>query len=147
MNEFDHPNLDNELLNQEPPASATLNIADDDIGELAQQAKLNKERIKLFRYAVYGALGAFAILIILFVVVIWVYLCMVKSHSKEILSSNFWHIPLMVAIMATSILAITLKLSAHFGKSHTSNDNKNDVSTIPFWQELIDAIKALKSSN
>lgn len=148
VSNFGNPNIQLTPSEQAPPASATVDIANDDISELAQQAKLNQERIVLFNYAVGVGLIAFGILIAIFCLVIITYLHLVKSHPKEMLSSNFWHIPLMIAFMATSILFATLKLSAHFGETKLQDkqqtDNQSVVSSIPVWQELIDAIKSLK---
>lgn len=149
VSDFGNPNIQLTPSEQAPPASATVDIANDDISELAQQAKLNAERIKLFRWAVIGALVAFFTLLILLIIVVISYLCMIKSEKASlILSSNFWHIPLMIVFMATSILFATLKLSAHFGETKVQDEqqtnNQSLVSNIPVWQELIDAIKSLK---
>lgn len=145
MSDFGNPNIQLTPSEQAPPASATVEVINDDINELSQQAKLNTERIKLFKCAVVGALIAFFILLLLLIVVVANYLCMIKSEKAIlILSSNFWHIPLMIAIMATSILFATLKLSAHFGETKPQTDNQTFLSNFPFWQELVDAIKSLK---
>lgn len=145
VSNFGNPNIQLTPSEQAPPASATVDVANDDISELSQQARLNTERIKLFRWTVVGALIAFFILLLLLIVVVFNYLCMIKSEKANlILSSNFWHIPLMIAIMATSILFVTLKLSAHFGETKSQADNQTFLSNFPFWQELIDAIKSLK---
>lgn len=146
MSEIGNRNIQLSLSERAPPASATVNIANDDISELSQQAKLNQERIELFRYAVAGALLAFGTLVGIFCWIIVTYLRLVEQHPDKMLSSNFWHIPLMVAIMATSILAVTLKLSAHFGKNETPKNDMNLADSLPIWQELINAIKSLKSN-
>lgn len=151
MSKIGNHNIQLSPPEQAPPASATVNIANDDISELSQQAKLNQERITLFRYAVYGALFAFSILIVLLCCVIYEYISLLRSNQTAILSSNFWHIPLMIAVMATSILYATLKSSAHFGENKSQNDKQNTdslsvIGNLPIWQELIDTIKSLKSS-
>lgn len=138
---------------EESPSSELYNYdgANDEIGALAQQAKFNEERIKLFGLTVMGALIAFGVLIVLFVVVVVAYLCMVHSASAyKSVPDNFWHIPLMIAIMATSILYATLKSSAHFGENKSQDDKQNDdkssvIANLPIWQEIVDAIKSLKS--
>lgn len=148
VSDFGNPNIQLTPSEQAPPASATVDIANDNISELAQQAKLNQERIVLFNYAVGVGLIAFGILIAIFCLVIVKYLHLVELHPQEMLSSNFWHIPLMVGFMATSILFATLKLSAHFGETKLQDkqeaDNQSLINNIPAWQELIDAIKSLK---
>lgn len=148
VSDFGNPNIQLTPSEQAPPASATVDVVNDDISELAQQAKLNTERIKLFRWAVMGALGAFLCLLLLLTIVIHKYLDMLHSSAEKI-PSNFWHIPLMIVFMATSILFATLKLSAHFGETKLQDkqeaDNQSLISNIPAWQELIDAIKSLKS--
>lgn len=144
MSELDNKSIDTEPPETKPPAVATMNGAGDDISELSQRAKLNQERIVLFNYAVGVGLIAFGILIAIFCLVIITYLHLVKSHPKEMLSSNFWHIPLMIAVMASTILFTTLKLSADFGETKPQTDNQTFLSNFPFWQELVDAIKSLK---
>lgn len=124
MSKIGNHNIQLSPPEQAPPASATVNIANDDISELSQQAKLNQERITLFRYAVYGALFAFSILIVLLCCVIYEYISLLRSNQTAILSSNFWHIPLMIAVMATSILYATLNIPLILVKTNLKMTNK-----------------------
>lgn len=152
MSKFNDPNIRlDDLPTDEPPPSESYDGANDEISALSQQAKLNQERIKLFCWTVMGALIAFGVLILLFVFVVFMYVCMVHSMSEQkSIPDNFWHIPLMIAIMATSILYATLKSSAHFGENKSQNDKQNTdslsvIGNLPIWQEIVDAIKSLKS--
>lgn len=133
-----------------PPPQATVEASNDDISESARQLKLDTARIHLFRWAIYAALFGFAMLLVTLICVIKVYLCLLIDQPKEI-PNNFWHIPLLLAFMASTILSIILTLTAKFGdKNHKQEDSKDKASItiladhVPIkelLQKLIDKIK------
>lgn len=129
----------------EPPPQAQIEVSNDELVERQQQVKLIDKKIELFARVVWWALIAFASLVILLVVVICVYLRLLWKNIN--IPSNFWHIPLLLAVMASTILSITLTLSSRFGGNQTKHANtaseSSILATIPAWQEFVSTVKEL----
>lgn len=128
----------------EPPSQAQIEVSNDELVERQQRVKLIDKKIELFARVVWWALFAFALLVILLVVVICVYLYLLWKNIN--IPSNFWHIPLLLAVMASTILSITLTLSSRFGSNQTKYANSASESSIlantpPAWQEIVSTVK------
>lgn len=130
----------------EPMPQATAQVSNDELDQTVRQDKLDATRIRLFTYGVYIALGAFAFLVIALLFVVKKYLYLL-DHSPNNIPSNFWHIPLLIAFMASTILSVILTLTARFGDKSTKHDNKGgitlsaDQSTMKeLLQKLIDRL-------
>ncbi|MDO5651605.1 MAG: hypothetical protein Q4G13_05670 [Moraxella sp.] len=122
MNDFGTPTI----IETRPPPETNLSVGNDELSENVRQTKFDEVRIDLFKKAVYGALAAFVILVLLLIVVVKKYLCLIE-YSANTIPDNFWHIPLLVAFMASTILSVILTLTARFGDK-SKHDDKNGIS-------------------
>lgn len=147
MTDFGNTNVRiDDLPQSEPPAQTTIEATDDELVDRQQRAKLIDSKIQLFGRMVNWTLGIVCVLIGLLVAIVSTYLHMLCKQLN--IPSDFWHIPLLVALMASTILSITLTLSSRFGDTHnkSTQHDANEPSTlanIPAWQEFVTAIKDL----
>lgn len=133
--------------NAEPVPQATTQVGNSELAQVVRQDKLDTTRIKLFTYGIYVALGAFVLLVLVLLCVVGIYLYLLLTYKADIIPSNFWHIPLLLAFMASTILSVILTLTARFGDKTTKHDNEGgialsaDQSTIKaLLQKLIDKL-------
>lgn len=122
-----------------PPAQGGDEISDVVLSHNDRQYELDKTRIRLFTHVFYAALIVLIVLLVLIWCILTTYLCLLKNNPL-LIPPNFWHIPLIVALMFTSVLGTVLILTAKFGDP--DKGTKNSTGNIGI-DELLDIIKNL----
>lgn len=90
-------------------------IKDKILNEESRQVKFDELRRKLFKVGVYTAVAGYGALVLMLLIVVMGYMYSLIFTSTQ-LPSNFWHLPLIVCLVATTTLYLILKLSSGFGK-------------------------------
>ncbi|MBK0396464.1 hypothetical protein [Kingella bonacorsii] len=122
-NGFPLSNEQSETTPETPPPAQTIAVANEELNSSFRQQQFDGARIKLFHWAVIGALSTLAILVILLSACIVIYLILAFCQKT---TSYFWHIPLMLIFMASTVLSILLTLTAKFGVQHDRDDKENE---------------------
>lgn len=150
-------NVDNDQEQQRLP-KPVRDIKDKILTEESRQVEFDELRRKLFKVGVYTAVAGYGCLVIMLLIVVGGYMYSLIFTFKE-LPSNFWHLPLIVCLVATTTLYLILKLSSGFGKEikETENDKEflfSEVDTTDFpavvlfkegYQSIIDNVKKIKN--
>lgn len=129
---------DSSESNNTPITVGSRQLASDDLKDTTIEHKLAEHRILFFKRALYISLAIIVVLVLILLAVVKTYLCLLAQQKT--IPNNFWHIPLMLVFMISSILSVILTFSAKFGGlKDRQNDEKNLVSeNIPMFQELKD---------
>lgn len=149
-------NVDNTQEQQRLP-KPVRDIKNKILTEETRQAEFDALRRKLFKIGVYTAIGGYGCLVLMLLIVVGGYMYSLIFTSKE-LPSNFWHLPLIVCLVATTTLYLILKLSSGFGKEIKETDKEflfSEVDTTDFpavvlfkesYHSIIDNVKKIKST-
>lgn len=127
-------------------------LKDKILTEELRQAKFDELKRHLFQCGVYVALAGYVVLVGLLCFIVWGYVYSFLYANKS-LPSNFWHLPLMVCLIATTTLYLTLKLSSSFGKEDSGTSDKNylfsevDANDIPAVTILDECCGVIKSNS
>lgn len=110
---------------------------------------LSKARIETFKVSIKRGMQIVVSLIILLYITIIVYLVRVLCAGKDGIPADFWHIPLMLVFMSSTILSVILIQSAKFGAlDNKAKDNQNSdtslAQTLPLVKEITDLIDKVK---
>lgn len=97
-----------------PPSQGNDEISNAVLSYNDRQYELDKTRIRLFTHVFYAALFVLFVLLILICCIFKTYLCLLQNNTS-VIPPNFWHIPLIIAFMFTSVLGTVLILAAKFG--------------------------------
>lgn len=131
---------DSSESNNTPITVGSRQLASDDLKDTTIEHKLAEHRILFFKRALYISLGIIVVLVLMLLAVIKTYLCLLEQ--KTTIPNNFWHIPLMLVFMISTILSVILTLSAKFGSlkdRQNKEDETNSISeNIPMLQEFKD---------
>lgn len=150
-------NVDNPQEQQRLP-KPVRDLKDQILTEESRQVEFDELRRKLFKIGVYTAVGGYAVLVLMLLIVVGGYMYLLMFTSNQ-LPSNFWHLPLIVCLVATTTLYLILKLSSGFGKEikETKNDKEflfSEVDTTDFpavalfkeaYQSIMDNVKKMKN--
>lgn len=129
----------------EKPPSAKINISNDDLFHQNRQQKLDEARIQLFKWAIFASITIISFLVIALLATVGIYLCSI--YKNQTIPENFWHIPLMIAFMSSTILSVILIQTAKFGAlDNKAKDNQETslAQNIPLLKEFGDFIEKVK---
>lgn len=123
MAEFSETKIGSTSLQE--PEREKIKLGSQRLSDSKTQNDLDTTRVKLFSYAIKWAIGILACIVIALLcsVLVYLYLLMFPISNNPI-PSNFWHIPLLLAFMASTILSVILTLTAKFGDKRNENDNE-----------------------
>lgn len=128
----------------QPIQSEIINVADEQVSDSVKQNKFDETRIELFKYLIYLVIIILVSLVIMLIYSIHQYLCLLHISDIETIT-NFWHIPLILAFMISTILGVTLTLTSRFGENKPDNtDLSNNTSPI-LLQDFLQLIKDIFS--
>lgn len=96
-----------------PPEKEKIDELASQLDERKERSKLNDKKIELFSYTLRRILIVLYLLIALFAVAMVVYFWAIFTDRTP--PSNFWHIPLIIALIISTILSSVLILTAKFG--------------------------------
>lgn len=122
-------------------------VANEQLHHATIRQKLNNARIDAFKESIKIGMYIVISLIVLLYITVIVYLRIVCVAGKDGIPEDFWHIPLMLAFMSSTILSVILIQTAKFGA--LDNKTKDDQETslnqnIPLLKELGDFIEKVK---
>lgn len=113
------PDEQPEVTPETPPPAQTIVVANEELNNSVRQQKFDEARIKLFHWAVTSAIVTLSGLMTLLSVCITIYLILAMLQRT---TPYFWHIPLMLIFMASTVLSILLTLTAKFGVPHDRDE-------------------------
>lgn len=131
MAEFGETKIGN-ISPQEPENTSTqaseqekFNLGNEALRDKKHQINLDTTRVELFSCSIKWAIGILVSIVIALLLSVLVYLrLLVCPIPNNPIPSNFWHIPLLLAFMASTILSVILTLTAKFGDKRNENDNE-----------------------
>lgn len=130
--------------NETPPPKEAVQLANQELADKTISQSLATQRIKLFQWAIVTGIVIIAGLVILLGAVVIVYLYQLLN-SKTI-PTDFWHIPLMLVFMISTIFSIMITLSAKFGSLENKESEKTSSSVaehIPLLTEIKNLVEKL----
>lgn len=140
MAEFGETTIGN--TSPQKPEREKINLGNVQLSDNKQQIDLDETRVKLFSFSIYCALGILVFIVITLLLSVAVYLhLLVCPMPNNPIPSNFWHIPLLLAFMASTILSVILTLTARFGEKRKPNDEGSETPI----KALIDGVKEIKN--
>lgn len=138
MTEFGETTIGN--TSPQKPEREKINLGNVQLSDNKQQIDLDETRVKLFDYAIKWAIKILISVVATLLITVLVYLYLLLCPTKEI-PSNFWHIPLLLAFMASTILSVILTLTARFGEKRKPNDEGSETPI----KTLVDGVKEIKN--
>lgn len=121
MTEFGEATIGN--TSPQAPQQEKIELGSEKLSDNKQQINLDETRVKLFSCSIKWAIGILVLIVIALLVAVGIYLYLLLYPIKEI-PSNFWHIPLLLALMASTILSVILTLTSRFGDKRNENNNE-----------------------
>lgn len=137
----------NNQAEQKANKDSRTEVANEQLHHATIRQKLNDARIEAFKDSIRKGMYIVTALIVLLFITIITYLLIIMWVGKEQIPSDFWHIPLMLAFMSSTILSVILIQTAKFGALDNKAKDEQETSlnqNIPLLKELGDFIEKVK---
>lgn len=127
-----------------PLSKLNTELAGQQLDEASLEQQLVAKRIEAFNNAVWCCIAVIIVLGVVLVGTIIKYLCNVIDGS---IPDNYWHIPLMLCILISTLLGLLLSISAKFGsKDAQTSQADTGVNTLkehlPVIKDLMELVKS-----
>lgn len=130
--------------NHTPPPQEAVQLANQELADTTINQRLATQRIKLFQWAIVTGIVIIAGLVMLLGAVVIAYLYQLLNNKT--IPADFWHIPLMLVFMISTIFSIMITLSAKFGSLENKESEKTSSSVaehIPLLTEIKNLVEKL----